>query len=109
MARTAEAATTQLRFETRVIHWRGPAPFFFAPLPPAEAEEIRQLSKFVTYGWGMIPVEATINGVTFKTAMFRKNETYYLPLKDAVRTACGVTADDVVAVEVTVLPAGRAG
>ena len=98
---------TELRFETKVIYWRGPAPFFYAPLPPAEAEEVRPLSKFVTYGWGMIPVEATINGVTFSTAMFRKNDTYYLPLKDAVRKQCGVTADDVVAVEMTVLVAKR--
>lgn len=94
---------TELSFETKVIHWRGPSPYFFAPLPAAEAEEVRQLSKFVTYGWGMIPVEATINGVTFQTAMFKKNDTYYLPLKDAVRRQCAVTADDVVAVAMTVL------
>jgi len=55
----------------------------------------------------MIPVQATINGVTFKTAMFRKNETYFLPLKDVVRKLCGVTADDVVAVEVAVLAPER--
>ena len=98
---------TELRFETKIIHWRGPAPFFFAPLPPAEAEEVRQLSKFVTYGWGMIPVEATIKGVTFTTAMFRKDETYFLPLKDAVRNKCGLTADDVISVALTIKPPKR--
>ena len=98
---------SEFRFETTILYWRGPAPFFFAPLPPAEAEEVRQLSKFVTYGWGMIPVEATINGVTFTTAMFRKNDTYYLPLKDAVRKKAGVTADDVVSIEMTVQPPKR--
>ncbi|HEY9009458.1 MAG TPA: DUF1905 domain-containing protein [Devosia sp.] len=97
----------ELSFTTRIIHWRGPAPFFYAPLPPAEAEEVRRVSKLVTYGWGMIPVEATINGVTFSTAMFRKNDTYYLPLKDAVRRQCGVTADDVVAVAMTLQPPRR--
>lgn len=94
-------------FTTTIIYWRGPAPFFFAPLPPAEAERIREMAKFVTYGWGMIPVEATINGVMFSTAMFRKNDTYYLPLKGVVRRAAGVTADDVVEVEMRVVPAGR--
>jgi hypothetical protein len=94
----------ELRFETRIIHWRGPAPFFFAPLPADEAEKVREVARFVTYGWGMIPVEATINGVTFTTAMFRKNGTYYLPLKDAVRQKCGVTAEDMIAVELTLQP-----
>ena len=96
-----------LSFETKIIYWRGPAPFFYAPLPPSEAEEVRRVSKRVTYGWGMIPVEATINGVTFTTAMFRKNDTYYLPLKDAVRRQCGVTADDTIAVEMTLQPPQR--
>ena len=97
----------EFSFTTTIIYWRGPAPFFYAPLPPAEAERIREISKFVTYGWGMIPVEATINGVTFTTAMFRKNDTYYLPLKDAVRKKAGVTADDVVTIEMTVQPPER--
>jgi len=97
----------EFSFETTIIYWRGPAPFFYAHLPPAEAERIREISKFVTYGWGMIPVEATINGVTFATAMFRKNETYYLPLKDSVRKKAGVTADDVVSIQMTVQPPER--
>jgi hypothetical protein len=97
----------EFSFTTTIIYWRGPAPFFYAPLPPAEAERIREISRFVTYGWGMIPVEATINGVTFTTAMFRKNDTYYLPLKDAVRKKAGVTADDVVSIEMTVQPPKR--
>ena len=97
----------EFSFTTTIIYWRGPAPFFYAPLPPAEAERIREISKFVTYGWGMIPVEATINGVTFTTAMFRKNDTYYLPLKDAVRKDAAVTADVVVSIEMTVQPPKR--
>lgn len=104
---SAEDADLDFRFETTIIYWRGPAPFFYAPLPPAEAERVREMAKFVTYGWGMIPVEATINGVTFSTAMFKKNGTYYLPLKEAVRQSAGITADDVVQVEIRVMPAGR--
>lgn len=100
-------ADLDFAFETTIIYWRGPAPFFYAPLPLAEAERVREMARFVTYGWGMIPVEATINGVTFSTAMFKKNDTYYLPLKDVVRKATGVTADDVVQVDMRVVPAGR--
>ena len=94
-------------FEAEVIHWRGPSPFFFAPLPAKETEEIRRISKRVTYGWGMIPVEAEINGVVFTTAMFARDDTYYLPLKDAVRKKADVTAGDKIAIEMTVQPAGR--
>ncbi|MES2342125.1 MAG: DUF1905 domain-containing protein [Pseudomonadota bacterium] len=94
-------------FEAEVIYWRGPSPFFYAPLPVAEAEEVRRLSKLVTYGWGMIPVEAEIKGVVFTTALFAKEGTYYLPLKDAVRKKADVTAGDRIAVDMTIQPAQR--
>lgn len=97
----------EFSFEAEVIYWRGPSPFFYAPLPAKEAEEIRRLSKLVTYGWGMIPVEAEINGVVFTTALFAKDGTYYLPLKDAVRKKADVTAGDRIAVEMTIQPAQR--
>lgn len=90
-------------FEAEVLHWRGPSPFFFAPIPTDIAAEIRALARRVTYGWGMIPVEATIAGVTFQTSLFPKDETYLLPLKAAFRARANVTADDLVAVEMTVL------
>lgn len=95
------------RFEAEVTHWRGPSPFFFAPLPAPEAEEIRRVSRLVTYGWGMIPVEAEVGGVVFTTALFARDGTYYLPLKDAVRKKANVTAGDKIAVAMTVQPAQR--
>lgn len=88
-------------FEAEVIHWRGPSPFFFAPLPQDIAAEIRRLSKLLSYGWGMIPVDVVIDEVEFYTALYAKDETYYLPLKDAVRKKTGITAGDRVAVEMT--------
>ena len=91
----------QFRFEATVIAWRGPSPFFFAPIPAEESAEIRRLSKLVTYGWGMIPVAATIGGVAFSTSLFRKDEVYLLPLKDDVRRRADVTAGDTVAVDMT--------
>ena len=96
-----------LSFEATVIYWRGPSPFFYAPLPPAEAEEIRRIARFVTYGWGVIPVEATIAGVTFKTSLFPKDGAYLLPLKDAVRRKTNITAGDVISVDMTLKPAKR--
>ncbi len=92
----------RFRFQARVIEWRGPSPFFFAPLPPDEASEIRRIARFVTYGWGVIPVAATINGVTFATSLFPKDETYLLPIKAAVRRKAAVTAGDMIEVEMAV-------
>jgi hypothetical protein len=97
----------RFRFEATVIDWRGPSPFFFAPIPAAESTEIRRLSKLVTYGWGMIPVEAVIGGVTFSTSLFRKDEVYLLPLKDDVRRRADVTAGDTVSVEITLIAPRR--
>jgi hypothetical protein len=102
MMRDRNDTPIQLSFEAEVIYWRGPSPFFFAPLPPRTAEEVRRVSKAVTYGWGMVPVDATIGGVTFYTALFPKDETYLLPLKAAVRRKTDVTAGDAIAVDMTI-------
>ena len=61
----------------------------------------------MTYGWGVIPVEATIGGVTFKTSLFPKDGTYLLPVKAAVRRKAEITAGDTIAVEMTLQPATR--
>ncbi|MEQ1952779.1 DUF1905 domain-containing protein [Mesorhizobium sp. CN2-181] len=97
----------QFRFEAEVIHWRGPSPFFFAPIPAYHSEEIRRVSKLVTYGWGVIPVEAQIGGVVFRTSLFPKDEIYLLPLKVDVRRKTNITAGDPVCVDMTIRPAQR--
>lgn len=97
----------QLAFDAEVIHWRGPSPYFFAPLPAAEAAEVRRVARAVTYGWGVIPVEGQVRGVAFTTSLFPKDDGYLLPLKDAVRRAADVTAGDVVAVVLTIRPPRR--
>ncbi len=96
-------ADLDFRFEATVIHWRGPSPFFFAPIPEAHADAIRQAARRVSYGWGMIPVEASIGGGgVFRTSLFPKEGGYLLPLKDKVRREANVTAGDSVVVEMTV-------
>ena len=97
----------QLSFEAEVIHWRGPSPFFFVPIPPQHSAEIRRISKLVTYGWGMIPVEAAIGAVVFRTSLFPKDENYLLPLKDVVRRKGNITAGDSISVDMTIQPARR--
>lgn len=97
----------QFRFEAEVVYWRGPSPFFFAPIPPHHADELRRVSKLVTYGWGMVPVEATIGEAIFQTSLFPKDETYLLPLKAAVRRKGNITAGDLISVEMIVQPVER--
>ena len=94
-------------FETKIIEWRGPSPFFYAPVPPQHVGELRRLVKIVSYGWGVAPVEAQIGDVTFKTSLFPKDGGYLLPLKDAVRRKANITAGDVIVVEMTIQPPAR--
>ena len=92
----------ELRFQATVIYWRGPAPFFFARIPDEIGAEIGKVKKAASYGWGVIPVSATINEVSFQTSLFPKDGTYLLPIKGAVRRKIGVTADDEVEVAMTI-------
>ena len=100
-------ATVQFQFEAEVIHWRGPSPYFFAPIPEQHGEEIKRIAKVATYGWGVIPVEATIDGVTFGTSLFPKDGSYLLPLKDAVRRKCNLTAGDPISALIAISLRGR--
>jgi Domain of unknown function (DUF1905) len=97
-----DESLVQFSFQAEVIYWRGPSPFFFVAVPAPHAEELRQVARAVTYGWGMIPVEARIGDVAFTTSLFPKDETYLLPLKTAVRRRTDITAGDRISVEMTI-------
>lgn len=97
-----KASQVRFAFQTTLIEWRGPAPYVYAPIPLEHAEELRRVAKLVSYGWGVIPVEATIAGVRFTTSLFPKGETYLLPLKVAVRRSANITVGDRIAVAMTV-------
>lgn len=77
-------------FNAEVIHWRGPSPFHFVVVPDEYVGEIRHAARLVSYGWGMVPADVEIGGHRFKTAMFARDETYFVPLRDAVRRAAGI-------------------
>ena len=95
-----------VRFEATfigdVVYWRGPSPFHFVPVPPAEASEIRAIAPLVTYGWGVIPVRARIGASTFTTSLFPRNGSYLVPVKDAVRRAEGIATGDTVTLELEI-------
>ncbi|MBA2444997.1 MAG: DUF1905 domain-containing protein [Nocardioidaceae bacterium] len=92
----------ELTFASRVIEWRGPAPYYFVAVPDEESADIREVAARASYGWGVIPVEARIDAVDFKTSLFPKDGGYLLPLKDAVRKQRGLAPGDEVSVEMIV-------
>jgi len=60
-------------FEGSIIYWRGPAPFYFVPLSEEVVADIAPVANQLTYGWGCIPVQATIGDTAFDTALFPKD------------------------------------
>ena len=56
----------------------------------------------MTYGWGMIPVEARIGSTRWTTSLFPKNGGYVVPLKDLVRNAEQIDVGDTVTVRLAV-------
>ena len=89
-------------FTSRVIEWRGPAPYYYLPVPADESADIREIAAMASYGWGVIPVTARIGGVEFETSLFPRDGGYLLPLKDAVRKPRQLTVGDEVTVGMTV-------
>ena len=87
-------------FTAELWEWRGPAPFYFLSLPIELADEIQAAASALSYGWGMIPVVATIQGREFKTSMFSKNGTYVLPIKNEVRLPLKLAVDDLLEVSI---------
>ncbi len=76
-----------LEFSGEIWFWRGPSPYHFVTIPEDLGREIKAISGFVTYGWGVIPVNVQIGKTLFKTSLFPKNGSYIVPIKDKVRQA----------------------
>lgn len=91
----------ELSFTGPVIEWRGPAPYHFVTVPDDEAAEIEAVSAGITYGWGMIPADVTIGDTTWYTALWPRQGTYVVPLRDRIRRAEGIELDDVVTVHLS--------
>jgi hypothetical protein len=86
-------------FTGEVIEWRGPAPFYFIETPVKYAPEIKAIAADKSYGWGVLHAMVTIKSQTFKTALFPKQDTYLVPLKNSVRLPLEVAVGDKVKVE----------
>jgi hypothetical protein len=92
----------ELEFSASMYEWRGPAPYHFLAVPGDEAEQIREMAAFVTYGWGMIPVRGRIGETDFTTSLWPKDGGYVVPIKDAVRKPERLQLGDEVTVRLTI-------
>jgi hypothetical protein len=92
----------ELEFSGELWTWRGPAPWHFISVPDAICHELEAASSIVSYGWGMIPVEARIGSTKWTTSLYPKDGTYIVPVKAAVRKAEDIDSGDVVTVRLYV-------
>lgn len=95
----------EIVFETVIIEWRGPAPFLFGPVPDEHVGAIRYAAMTESYGWGVVPVVATIGDTRFATSLFPRDGGYLLPVKVAVQRSEQIGIGDRIAVRMRV---GRA-
>lgn len=93
----------QIEFSETIIYWRGPAPWYFVPVPEEESQGLKAISSFVTYGWGVIPVVARIGSTEWTTSLFPKDEHYLVPVKASVRKAEQLDEGDLVTVQLDVV------
>jgi hypothetical protein len=93
-----------LEFSGELWHWVGPAPWYFVTVPAEHCDFLRAASRFVTYGWGMIPVTACIGGTRWRTSLFPKDGLYLVPVKAGVRKAERLHEGDTVRVRLEVGP-----
>lgn len=96
-----------IEFAGEVWFWKGPAPWYFLTVPEEESREIHAIVSMVTYGWGMVPVNAQIGDTEWYTALWPKDGRYILPIKARIRKAEGVQEGAIVAARIEVVKASR--
>jgi Domain of unknown function (DUF1905) len=94
------------QFAGPVWYWRGPSPYYFVRVPQEQCEDLADLAADVTYGWGMIPVQVTLDGYTWETSLWPKDGGYVVPIRARVRRDLGLDPDDIVTVHLTVATRG---
>ncbi len=92
----------RLEFSGEIWFWRGPSPYHFVTVPDPESAELEAAASLVTYGWGMIPVTATVGATEWTTSLFPKDGGYIVPLKDKVRHAEDLDVGDMVTVRLDI-------
>ena len=92
----------QLEFEGEIWFWKGPAPWYFVTVPDALCLYLKAISREVTYGWGMIPVQVRIGKSAWKTSLWPRDGRYIVPIKTHVRKAESLEEGQTIAVRLDV-------
>ncbi|MBI5667222.1 MAG: DUF1905 domain-containing protein [Chloroflexi bacterium] len=87
-----------IEFTGTIWFWKGPAPWFFVTVPAEQSHDLKAISGFVTYGWGVIPVQARIGETKWQTSLFPKDGRYLVPIRASVRKAENLEEGDTVTV-----------
>jgi hypothetical protein len=91
-----------IEFDGPIWIWKGPAPWFFVTIPAEQSRDLKAISGFVTYGWGVIPVRVRIGTTAWKTSLFPKDDLYLVPIKASVRKAEQLKEGDTVTLQLEV-------
>lgn len=91
-----------IEFEGEIIYWRGPAPFLFIAIPEGPSRNLKAISTVVSYGWGVIPVQAQIGKTEWKTSLFPKEGRYLVPIRMSVQKSENLEVGNSVVVRVEV-------
>lgn len=91
-----------IEFTGEILFWKGPAPWFFVPVPEQQSRDIQAIASLVTYGWGVIPVHVRIGKTEFTTSLFPKDGRYLVPIKASVRKAEKLEKGDQVSVRLEI-------
>jgi hypothetical protein len=92
----------EIEFSGKIWFWKGPAPWFFVTVPTKESSDIKAISGFVTYGWGVISAHVRIGRTEWTTSLFPKDGHYVVPIKASVRKAEGLQEGDSVTIRLQV-------
>jgi len=91
-----------IEFNGKIWFWKGPAPWYFVTVPAKQSHDLKAISGFVTYGWGVIPVHVQIGKTEWTTSLFPKDGRYLVPIKASVRRAEDLEEGDKVTVRLEV-------
>ena len=91
-----------IEFNDKIWFWKGPAPWYFVTIPAEPSHHLKAISGFVTYGWGVIPVNVRIGKTEWKTSLFPKDGCYIVPIKASVRKVENLEEGDNVTIRLEV-------
>jgi hypothetical protein len=91
-----------IEFEGEIFYWHGPAPFLFVAVPEEQSGALKAISSQVTYGWGVIPVQAQIGKTEWKTSLFPKAGRYLVPIRVSVQKSEHLGVGDTVTIRLEI-------